>query len=344
MTVKKTVKRLVKNAPRFLENISVSLPYVGKVTIPLVDEYQLNTAWKIFVETSTRIVTQKLEPGTGRLQDALTSLYGTFSTVRDELKAMPAPDPALTPDAMSVEVYALQLLNDALRPCLARWHPRYEKWRATGMPEAQWPLATLLRQDLEAARQRALIYTWGLGQVAGIPTEDLARLLPPEPDSQNLPAWVDEATLYAREAGIDPNLGTSLTQTGWRIYVEVKSAGAYLAAASDRQDSASHLKLHKRLNVLVYLLRGELKRADGPTPPTAMQGDSVESLTLNLIGTLEGVLSHWPTDHLALSTNNLSASAATAIPELETELITLVNAINTTAGKLGELLGVVEAA
>ena len=144
--------------------------------------------------------------------------------------------------------------------------------------------------------------------------------------------------------GIDPNLGTSLTQTGWRIYVEVKSAGAYLAAASDRQDSASHLKLHKRLNVLVYLLRGELKRADGPTPPTAMQGDNVESLTLNLIGTLEGVLSHWPTDHLALSTNNSSASAATTIPELETELKTLVNAINTTAGKLGELLGVVEAA
>jgi len=178
-----------------IELVPIPLAGVGQINLKLAGGGHRQTAWTLFVEAGTRIVTQELRPGDGLLREALTSYYGFFELVRKQLLALrPSPIPA-DESLLTVESYAFSMLNEALRPCLARWHPRLSRWEKSGNNEEDWPLADLCRQDIEAARQRALIYVWGLGQVAEI--GNLHHLLPPRPDSPQ--PWVDYELLRKRE-------------------------------------------------------------------------------------------------------------------------------------------------
>lgn len=158
-----------------LRGASIDLPVVGRLDIGLA-EAQAEAAWNMHIEMTTRIVTRSLyladEGGvlhpTGRIDAALASLYSLFGIVRDEMKkAGPTPPDAIKDGQPSLETLAHRLLNDELRPCLARWHPLRDAWERTDAPESEWPLATLCRRDLEAVRLRALDYAIGFGQIAG---------------------------------------------------------------------------------------------------------------------------------------------------------------------------------
>ena len=83
--------------------------------------------WNIFVEASTRIATQRLGEE-GSMREALTSLYGLFTIVRTELKRMSLSPPPSKAGVYTIESYALRMLNNGLRPMLARWHPRLHQW------------------------------------------------------------------------------------------------------------------------------------------------------------------------------------------------------------------------
>lgn len=184
-----------------IESIPITLPLpFGRVTIKL-DNVQRQVGWRIFVEMSTRVATQSLQEGTGNLREALSSLYILFDLVRTELKSMAPSSIPLSKNEFTVEGYGILLLNDALRPFLSRWHPRLQRWEATGRPEPEWPLASFCRDDLEATRQRVLLYTRALGQIVG--AQQLAVLLPPAPDPNALPKLTDEDTLKKADQMIE---------------------------------------------------------------------------------------------------------------------------------------------
>lgn len=92
-----------------------------------VDTTQKKAAWSLYVELVTRIAVQPLEVDQGLVREAMNSLYSLFGTTREVLKAA-GPDVGASRD--SVGGIAIAVLNNGLRPFLAKWHPLLQAWEA----------------------------------------------------------------------------------------------------------------------------------------------------------------------------------------------------------------------
>ena len=141
-------------------------------------------AWELYVELMTRIAVVPLQSGEGLLREALTSLYSLFATTRDVLRrhghtvAEPKPD-----GQHSFGYLAVVILNCAIRPLLARWHPLLEDWEAARPPgrsraahEQAWPRAAELRAELDDTRAALAQWAALLAAACGIP--DLSAAMP----------------------------------------------------------------------------------------------------------------------------------------------------------------------
>ncbi len=86
-------------------------------------QFKLNVeqtaAWKLYVELNTRISTQPLSKKDGLLREALSSLYIIFGVTRDILKEA-GPGVAIGPNSFGY--YAMEILNQVIRPLLAKWN------------------------------------------------------------------------------------------------------------------------------------------------------------------------------------------------------------------------------
>ena len=71
-----------------LTQVTITVPHLSELTFVVNDDARL-VAWKLYVETVTRVSTQALADEDGFIREALTSLYGLFATTRDMLKASP---------------------------------------------------------------------------------------------------------------------------------------------------------------------------------------------------------------------------------------------------------------
>jgi hypothetical protein len=208
------------------------LPGLGDFTIK-VDNKQKQYIWNIFIELSTRISTvnindssiKKSTDNLGSLREALSSMYTLFSSIRGELKSMP-PSPPPTAECSTLESYVFILIKNELRPFLNQWHPKLKEWESTGMPESQWPLAQLFRENLEITQERILFITHQLGQALNV--SQLDKVLSSSPDlnspkhhADNLQRLGDKISdTYTQIAS---NLSTEIEGVGWRIYVELRS-------------------------------------------------------------------------------------------------------------------------
>ena len=104
-----------------LTEVKVTVPHVSELTF-VVNNDARQVAWKLYVETVTRVSTQPLADEEGFVREALTSLYGLFATTRDTLKASRPSVPVS--GRQTVEHLAVTMLNHQLRPFLSKWHPR----------------------------------------------------------------------------------------------------------------------------------------------------------------------------------------------------------------------------
>ena len=155
-----------------LETVSVSLPFgIGSMSWK-VDTTQKKAAWSLYVELVTRIAVQPLEVDQGLVREAMNSLYSLFGTTREVLKAA-GPNVGASRD--SVGGIAIAVLNNGLRPFLAKWHPLLQAWegrRPVGVSpkehEQSWSEEPKLRSELEVLRGGLEDYAKALAVIAGV--------------------------------------------------------------------------------------------------------------------------------------------------------------------------------
>ncbi|MDD3580515.1 MAG: hypothetical protein PHW74_05795 [Desulfobacca sp.] len=146
------------------------------------DEVEQRAAWELYVELVTRIALEELRPGEGLLRDALTALQEIFIETRQILKnygptvARPKGEGNLSLGAIVVAV-----LNSALRPVLAKWHPlllAYEDTKkvktSAAEHEAAWEHNAELRAVLVDLKKTLQQYSLLLAEAAGIPPLKIA--------------------------------------------------------------------------------------------------------------------------------------------------------------------------
>lgn len=155
-----------------VKKVSFSLPFgIGSVEWE-ADPTERRAAWSLYVELVTRIAVQPLEADQGLLREALTSLYNLFPVTRQILKEA-GPDVGASCD--SVGGIAIAVLNNGLRPFLAKWHPLLQTCEAERPPnlspkehEQKWSEKSKLREELESLRKDLEQYANALAVIAGV--------------------------------------------------------------------------------------------------------------------------------------------------------------------------------
>jgi hypothetical protein len=121
-----------------LTEITLSIPQFSNVKFAVTRDNKA-VAWRLFVETVTRVSLQPLDRSSGIVREAMNSLYALFGTTRQTLaEAQPS---TRTGQAPTVEHLAIAMLNKELRPFLSTWHPRLQAWEKEhpGESETAWP-------------------------------------------------------------------------------------------------------------------------------------------------------------------------------------------------------------
>jgi hypothetical protein len=156
--------------------IGLKLPFLEIEGNWKIDEQQRKAAWELYVELVTRVTTVELKRGEGLIREALTSYYSLFGTTRDILKkygtAIATPS---SPGDTTFAHIAVGVLNKAVRPLLALWHPilkdyedRKPKNRSITEHEQKWEHADTMRSEIEALRQKLIAYADVLAEVSGV--------------------------------------------------------------------------------------------------------------------------------------------------------------------------------
>ncbi len=156
-----------------LKSIQVNLPFLSGVWE--VDDAQRQAAWEMYVELVTRISVQPLEPDEGLLREALSSLYALFGETRRILRAAgPAVARPRIGELLAFGQIAVDVLNQALRPVLAKWHPMLLEHEASRgatsatAHERAWDKAGALRGELAALRQQLAAYSDMLAEACDV--------------------------------------------------------------------------------------------------------------------------------------------------------------------------------
>jgi hypothetical protein len=158
-----------------LSEFTLNVPEFAEMKFAINSEYR-RVAWKLFVETLTRVATQPLGTEDGSLREAIASLYDLFTDTRELLKHM---HPSKPTSEFTVEVFAVKMLNQEIRPFLSKWHVQLKAFdsKHRDVPESEWPQNISCRKELEALRNRLISYTRAFGELAGLKNTD--RFLEP---------------------------------------------------------------------------------------------------------------------------------------------------------------------
>lgn len=140
------------------------------------DEREMEAAWEMYIELSTRVSTQALNDDEGILREALGSLHDLFPITREILRRHgPTVARKKGKGNHSFAELAIYVLNYAIRPVLAKWHPLLEEHEASRPEEtsvveheAGWERAAELRGALDDLRSQLLEYANLLAAVAGV--------------------------------------------------------------------------------------------------------------------------------------------------------------------------------
>lgn len=165
-----------------LKKVSVNLNFPPWLSVGgewEADENEIKAAWEMYVELVTRITVMRLRDDEGLLREALTSLHTVFATTRDILRRYgpSVAKPKGKKSDLSFGKLAVIILNDVLRPILAKWHPlllHYENQRDKHVSpmehEKKWEKSKELREMLHKMQDALAVYADVLASVAGVPS------------------------------------------------------------------------------------------------------------------------------------------------------------------------------
>ncbi len=161
-----------RNDPAKLTKVAVSLPFgIGSAEWE-ADPTERRAAWSLYVELVTRIAVQQLESNEGIDREALTSLHSLFDTTREILREA---GPDVGASKASVGGIAIAVLNQGLRPFLAKWHLELRTWETqstteilTKISEAEWPQRSEFHTELDQLRDKLSQYANALAHIAGV--------------------------------------------------------------------------------------------------------------------------------------------------------------------------------
>jgi hypothetical protein len=152
-----------------LTELTISIPNLTDLTFAVTPNNE-GVAWRLFVESVTRISIQPLEEGI--LEEALGSLHKLFTSIRTILlETSPTHRSSST---QTVEHLAIAMLNLQMRPFMSKWHARLTEWRNDNPDSAEsaWPHNAACRAELEDMRLGLVRYVRGLGELAGVSNID----------------------------------------------------------------------------------------------------------------------------------------------------------------------------
>ncbi len=166
--------------PKFIDvKVKLNIPGFGGVEGTWqADKDEQKAAWEMYVELVTRISVVKLQEDEGLLREALSSLHALFGITRDILKRY-GPSVAIPKrmDGITFGYLAVVVLNNVLRPVLAKWHPLLQSHENKNKEalsavehEKKWKQAKELRQAINQARLVLIEYANLLGEVAQVPS------------------------------------------------------------------------------------------------------------------------------------------------------------------------------
>lgn len=154
--------------------VYLKLPYYGQIDgIWEPNESEKNAAWEFYYELINRVAAVSFKPEDGLLREAL---HDVFVITGDVLGKYDLAD--LSPShhgEISLAYLAESILNYAIRPFLAKWHPillGYEKKRSTGVPisdqELKWGQNGSLSRETEEIMAIIVAYVDLLANAAGV--------------------------------------------------------------------------------------------------------------------------------------------------------------------------------
>ena len=163
---------MTRSDPARLTKVSVSLPFgIGSAEWE-ADQTERRAAWSLYIELVTRIAVQQLGSNEGLDREALASLHNLFGTTREILREA-GPDVGASKE--SVGGIAIAVLNQGLRPFLAKWHPELQRWETQSFSvtpakgsKAEWPKHLEFRTELDQLRDQLRQYADALAHIAGV--------------------------------------------------------------------------------------------------------------------------------------------------------------------------------
>ena len=64
-----------------LQSVTVNVPYAGSATF-VPEDSEVRAAWSLYIEISTRVPVQPIDPRYGSVREALNSIYALFGETR----------------------------------------------------------------------------------------------------------------------------------------------------------------------------------------------------------------------------------------------------------------------
>lgn len=172
--------------------VSLQIPFVGGIEGTWEpDTAERDAAWELYVELVTRVAVQPLHADDGRSREALTSFYQLFAITRDILRRYGPVIARGGPKRITFGRIAVAMLNGAVRPVLATWHPllmSYEEQRPPNVDpvthERAWERHGELRAEIDRTRVVLTEIATLLADVAGVDSLLPGDLRLPEPPIQ----------------------------------------------------------------------------------------------------------------------------------------------------------------
>lgn len=158
-----------------LESVTVNIPYAGSATF-VPEESEVRAAWSLYIEISTRVPVQPIDPQYGSVREALNSIYALFGETR---RILSQSGPSIAHGRNSLAPLAIGFLNEGLRPFLTKWHyelqldeSKYGVPKSRVESEKEWPKLDEFKKELEELQHNLERYQSELKRICGARCED----------------------------------------------------------------------------------------------------------------------------------------------------------------------------